>query len=115
MPLAPAADFTAYRVIQESLTNVYKHSGTHHARLTLAYERHELRITVDGPGASLLADARDPAPGRASSGQHGILGMGERVHALGGRFKTGLGPDGTFRVVTALPYQPRDPVPEAKP
>jgi len=51
VPLAPAADVTAYRVIQESLTNVYKHSSRRKARLTLGYDRRELRITVDDLGA----------------------------------------------------------------
>ena len=45
--LAPAADRTAYRVVQESLTNVCKHSSCRRARLTLGYDRRELCVTVD--------------------------------------------------------------------
>jgi signal transduction histidine kinase len=52
MPLlAPAVDLTAYRVIQEALTNVCKHSAQRQARLTIGYDRDELRITVDDLGA----------------------------------------------------------------
>lgn len=110
LPLAPAADLTAYRVIQESLTNVYKHSDGRQARLTLFYDRDELRITVDDLGAGRAADGQDlaRAPAPASADRHGIVGMRERVLALGGRFTAGARADGTFLVAAALPYQPLD-------
>lgn len=122
VPLAPAADLTAFRVIQESLTNVYKHSGSRQARLSLAYERRELRITIDDLGADRTTDAPDapdvpdatagrdtsPATSRVPSGRHGILGMRERVLALGGRFAAGPRPGGAFQVTAAFPYQPLD-------
>ncbi|MFE9096951.1 sensor histidine kinase [Streptomyces sp. NPDC007264] len=115
VPLAPAADLTAYRVIQESLTNVYKHSGRRQARLVLRYDRQELRITVDDLGGGRAADGRDRGPGRVPTGRHGILGMRERVLALGGRFTAGPRPDGTFQVAADLPYQPLDLTPEPAP
>jgi signal transduction histidine kinase len=97
--LAPAADLTAYRVIQEALTNVSKHSPGRQASLTLGYERDELRITVDDPGGT-------GAPATAASGgQHGITGMRERVVALGGRFSADPRPGGGFQVTAELPYQ----------
>jgi signal transduction histidine kinase len=99
-PLAPATDLTAYRVIQEALTNVSKHSCERQAALTLAYERDELRITVDDPGG-----AQPPAIA-AISGQHGITGMRERVLAIGGRFSADPRPGGGFQVSAALPFQP---------
>jgi len=119
VPLAPAADLTAYRVIQESLTNVFKHSRRRQARLTLGYDRHELRITVDDLGCSGLAEEREPgqsglaldlvpAPGSGSGGRHGIRGMRERVLALGGQFTAGPRAGGAFRVAAVLPYQPLD-------
>lgn len=97
--LTPAADLTAYRVLQESLTNVYKHSRLRKARLTLSYERDELRITVvdSDPDPDATGPGREPG--------HGILGMRERVLALGGRFTAGPLPNGTFQVFAALPHQ----------
>lgn len=112
LPLAPATDLTAYRVIQESLTNVYKHSDRRHAHLTLAYHGQELRITVDDLGSRSAADERGLDPGPAPVGRHGIIGMRERVLALGGHFTAGPRPDGAFRVAADLPYQPLDLTPE---
>ncbi|WP_194294065.1 sensor histidine kinase [Streptomyces sp. RB17] len=114
--LAPAADLTAYRVIQESLTNVYKHSSRRQARLTLTYDRHELRITVDDLSAgTTTAATRELGGGHLPAGRHGIVGMRERVLALGGRFTAGPRPDGTFQVTADLPYQPLDLAPEPAP
>ena len=105
-PLAPASDLTAYRVIQESLTNVYKHSVTRHARLTLAYLPGELRITVDDVGGGKVGVRGETRP--VSGGGHGIVGMRERVLALGGRFTAEPGPGGAFCVVAILPAKPLD-------
>jgi signal transduction histidine kinase len=107
VPLAPATDRTAYRVIQESLTNVYKHSGVRQATLTLGYARRELRVTVDDPGGGCAAAASAPGDEQAAvAGRHGIVGMRERVRALGGQFAAGPRSGGTFRVAATLPYQP---------
>ena len=97
--LAPATDLTAYRVIQEALTNVCKHSPRRQARLTLAYEREELSIIVDDLGG-IEAPATPVATGR-----HGITGMRERVLALGGRFSAESRPNGGFQVIAVLPCQ----------
>ncbi|MFH8776173.1 sensor histidine kinase [Streptomyces sp. NPDC017958] len=113
--LAPAADLTAYRVIQESLTNVYKHSSRRQARLTLSYDRHELRIIVDDPGGQRSAGGHAHASGAVPPRRHGIVGMRERVLALGGRFTAGPRPDGAFHVAADLPYQPLDLSPELAP
>ncbi|MGW7525917.1 sensor histidine kinase [Streptomyces sp. NPDC054783] len=112
VPLAPAADLTAYRVIQESLTNVCKHSRRRQARLTLSYDPHELHITVEDLGDTTAADGRAPGPAAVPAGGHGIVGMRERVLALGGHFTAGARPDGAFQVVAVLPYQPLDLAPE---
>ena len=91
-PLPPATDLTAYRVIQESLTNVCKHSGEPAARLRLTYTDDALQIVVENDG-----DAR------SSGGTgHGIVGMRERVAALGGRLEAGPRRGG-FRVAATLP------------
>ncbi|MFF3405429.1 sensor histidine kinase [Streptomyces sp. NPDC002742] len=109
LPLAPATDLTAYRLIQESLTNVYKHSDGRQARLTLRYARSELRITVDDLGrCERAADGHDPVSAAVPTGRHGIVGMRERVLALGGDFTAGPCSSGMFQVRAALPYQPLD-------
>jgi signal transduction histidine kinase len=93
--LAPAADRTAYRVVQESLTNVCKHAAPATARLCLAYQPTELHITVDDDGAQ---------PGEATTG-HGITGMRERAVAVGGSLSAGPRPGGGFRVHATLPVE----------
>ena len=93
--LAPAADMTAYRVIQESLTNVCKHAGEPSARLKLSYQPAALRVTVDDDGACY--------PEQAVADGHGIIGMRERVLAVGGDLHAGPRPDGGFRVCATLP------------
>jgi signal transduction histidine kinase len=119
--LAPAADRTAYRVIQESLTNVRKHSRQRQARLTIGYDRRDLRITVDDLGGAVddlggdaggaaAKDGSAAGPGAASrdsAAGHGIVGMRERVLAIGGQFTAGPRPGGAFQVRATLPYQPR--------
>jgi signal transduction histidine kinase len=118
--LPPAADLTAYRVIQESLTNVRKHSAGRRARLAVGYDRDELSITVDDLGAAgagaVIEDAALVPPPKSvflSSGRHGIAGMRERVLAIGGRFAADSLPRGAFRVAATVPYQPADPTREA--
>jgi signal transduction histidine kinase len=107
VPLAPAADVTAYRVIQEALTNVCKHSSRRQVQLALGYDRGELRITVDDLGADDRPGSGSalPAAPRPTGGQ-GIRGMRERLLALGGRLAAGPRPGGGFRVDAFLPYQP---------
>jgi signal transduction histidine kinase len=105
VPLAPAADLTAYRVVQEALTNVYKHARLRRARLSFVYEGQLLRITVEDPGGA-------GGSAEVGSGGHGIVGMRERVLALGGRFAAGRHPDGSFRVSADLPCQPLRLAPE---
>ena len=119
VPLAPAADVTAYRVIQESLTNACKHSRGRRARLTLGYDRGELRITVEDLGTDhqgagdrsvgvAIGAGAGPGTGPPPAGGQGIRGMRERLLALGGLFAAGPRPGGGFRVDASIPYQPAD-------
>ncbi|MEU0119692.1 sensor histidine kinase [Streptomyces bobili] len=100
-PLSPGADLTAFRIVQEALTNVTKHAGSQSARVRLVYSGSRLVITVsdDGP-----ASAPPPAtpPGRG----FGVLGMRERAHSIGGELRLGPRPEGGFEVTTALPLIP---------
>ncbi|GAA2942816.1 MULTISPECIES: sensor histidine kinase [Streptomyces] len=97
-PLSPGVDLTAYRIVQEALTNVTKHAATEAAHVRLAYTGSRLLITVvdDGPGKP------EPAKGRG----FGVVGMRERAHSIGGELCAGPRPQGGFEVTTALPLQP---------
>ena len=95
-PLAPAADLAAYRIIQEALTNVRKHSGVDQARLDLSYRPNWLTITVEDDGPSQPTRS-DPGSG------HGLIGMRERAGAVGGRVQAGPRAEGGFTVTAELP------------
>lgn len=96
-PLPSAADLTAYRVIQESLTNVRKHAAAATARIELSYGAVVLRIVVEDDGNGVSATRGGTGVG------HGIAGMRERVVALGGSLEAGPRPGGGFRVSAQLP------------
>jgi signal transduction histidine kinase len=93
--LPPGTDLAAFRIVQEALTNVVRHSGSRHARVRLAGEADALRLSVDDDGPATGADA-------GGSG-NGLAGMRERAAALGGTIEAGPRPDGGFRVVAVLP------------
>ena len=97
-PLPAALELTAYRVIQESLTNVLRHSAARAARVTLRRRDGALDVTVidDGP-------ARAGQP-RGTNGGHGLRGLRERVTAHGGTFRAGARALGQgFEVSATLP------------
>jgi signal transduction histidine kinase len=101
-PVPAPAGLAAYRVIQESLTNVCKHAGLTRVNVSLAYEPDGLRIVIDNEAGVLLHhDGEAEPPG------HGLLGMRERVAALGGSLLAQPRPDGGFRVSAVLPLQAR--------
>ncbi|MFG2130917.1 sensor histidine kinase [Streptomyces sp. NPDC048751] len=99
--LSPGVDLTAYRIVQEALTNVTKHAATEAARIRLEYADSRLLITVtnDGPVTT-------PAPDPAQRRGFGLMGMRERAHTIGGELCAGPLPEGGFEVTTALPLQP---------
>jgi len=93
-------DFTAYRIVQEGLTNVLKHAGRATATVVIGYEDTALRLEIldDGRGVN----------GQATAGGHGLIGMRERVGVYGGSFEAGPRTGGGYRVAVRLPYG--DPV-----
>ncbi|HTW04145.1 MAG TPA: histidine kinase [Streptosporangiaceae bacterium] len=97
VPLPPGVDHAAYRILQESLTNVLRHAGPEaSAAVCLRYEPGALtiRVTDDGDGGGA---GRDGASG------HGLTGMTERAAAVGGRLEAGPRPGGGFEVTARLP------------
>jgi signal transduction histidine kinase len=135
-PLPAAVDLTAYRIVQESLTNVVRHAHASMARVAVRYESDALVLEIadDGHGAAARDDAAraagkavaqrngasepgdgiaakrngagEPGDGtaaRANGAGHGLVGMRERVAAVGGTLEAGPAPGGGFRVAARLP------------
>jgi signal transduction histidine kinase len=97
-PLPAAVDLAAYRIIQESLTNVLRHACAHTAWLDLRYEPPQVVIHILDDGSASPREA-----GTIGQAGHGISGMRERALALSGQFTAGAHPDGGFQVRCALP------------
>jgi len=104
-PLPPAVDHAAYRILQESLTNVLRHavSGTE-AEVSLRYAPDSVTITVANDGC---------VPGGPPGTGNGLRGMRERATAAGGELEAGPRPEGGFLVTAKLPRQPA-PLPERR-
>ncbi|MEU5939265.1 sensor histidine kinase [Micromonospora sp. NPDC047548] len=98
-PLPEAVELTAYRVIQESLTNTRKHADCDTAMVRLGYAPGALTLTVEDEGKAVTQGGRRMPEG------HGIVGMRERVAALGGRLSAGPGPEAGYRVIVELPLR----------
>jgi signal transduction histidine kinase len=102
-PLPPSVDDVAYRIVQESLTNVLRHAGpAARATVRLCYEPAALGISVvdDGTGASAAPDGDGLGAG------HGLTGMAERAAAVGGEVTAGPRGEGGFEVSARLPLVP---------
>ena len=93
--LPPGVDLSAYRIVQEALTNVIKHSADATARVTLEYGDTDLTVSV----------VDDGTPRKNGTGLgHGLIGIRERVAVVGGEVEAGPAPDGGYRVCARLPY-----------
>ncbi len=90
----PGVDLSAYRIVQEALTNVLKHAGPAKARVLLDFGAEDLCVTVsdDGRGGSIDRSG------------HGLVGIHERVAVVGGQIEVGPAADGGFVVRARLPY-----------
>ena len=93
--LAQSVDLSAYRIVQEALTNVVKHAGRAHTTVTLGYRPDALELTI--------ADTGD-APARPTAGGHGLIGMRERAAMFGGTLSAGPRDGRGFEVRASLPY-----------
>jgi signal transduction histidine kinase len=104
-PLPAGVDLSAYRIVQEALTNVVKHAGPARAQVTVGYHDRDVTVEVTDDGRGVVAPAGD---GRAEVG-HGLIGMRERVAAFGGALEVGPRPGGGFRVAARLPFAAAQP------
>jgi signal transduction histidine kinase len=98
-PLSQAADLSAYRVIQEALTNVIKHAESAPTTISLRYDEGALKVSICDAGA----EGNGSAPRRRADG-HGITGMRERVALFGGTLSTAARAGEGFEVTATLPY-----------
>jgi signal transduction histidine kinase len=92
--LPPGVDLSAYRIVQEALTNALKHAGPARARVLLRYQANDLEVEIadDGPGT-----------GDGSGSGHGLIGMRERVSVYGGELQAGRRPEGGYALRARLP------------
>jgi signal transduction histidine kinase len=102
LQLPAGVDLSAYRIVQEALTNVVKHAGPAHAQVTIGFRDQEVTVEVTDDGRGVVPPAGD---GRVGTG-HGLIGMRERVAAYGGDLQVGPRPGGGFRVAARLPLAP---------
>lgn len=104
-PLSPGVELSAFRIVQEALSNAIRHAPGAEVRVAIGYRTGGLTIRV----ANSAPDG--PAPPSQGAG-HGLLGMHERTAMLGGELATGPTPDGGYEVTAILPAQaamPDDP------
>ncbi len=97
--LPPGVELSAFRIVQEALTNVVRHAHADTATVTLRYAPAALAVSVvdDGAGTASPSNGNRQVPG------HGLVGMRERVAVFGGELTAGAGPDGGYRVHATLP------------
>jgi signal transduction histidine kinase len=106
-PLGPAMELSAFRIVQEALTNVLKHAGAAHAEVLVRYGEREVELAVsdDGRGAAAALGAEGDATGSG----HGLVGMRERVALFDGELTAGPRPGGGYQVRARLPLEVRRP------
>ncbi|MGW1373268.1 sensor histidine kinase, partial [Streptomyces sp. NPDC002446] len=101
-PLAPGVELSAFRIVQEALSNAMRHAPGAAVRVTVGYHAGGLALRI----ANSAPDG--PAPPSPGSG-HGLLGMRERAAMLGGELATGRTPDGGYEVTALLPDNALEP------
>ena len=99
VPLPPGLDLSAYRIVQEALTNSLKHSGAAHVTVTLEYDPSDLRIDVRDDGRGTPTASADGA-----RNGYGLAGIRERVKIYGGEMSAGPAPGGGFLLRARLPF-----------
>jgi signal transduction histidine kinase len=100
--LPAGIDLTAYRIVQEALTNTLKHAGSARATVTVSYEPNELVLSIEDDGEG----PRDGYDLSDAGGGHGLVGMRERAALYGGLLQAGRRRGGGFAVRARLPTRP---------
>jgi len=103
-PLPSGIDVTAYRIVQESLTNALKHGAGRRAEVTIRYADHSLRVEVLTTGPSTLTGDQ-PAPRGGDGAGKGLLGLRQRVAVYGGDLDARRRLGGGFRVRARIPME----------
>lgn len=97
-PLPAGVELTAYRVVQEALTNMVKHAVGASAAVTVRYDAGHLRVDVTNTGGT-------PGPAASTGNGHGLIGLRERLAVYGGTLRTGPRPLGGYRVQALIPVE----------
>lgn len=97
--LPPSLDLSAYRIVQEALTNTLKHAGPARALVAISYLGDKVEVDISDNGQS-SGDIKV-----ITTGGRGLIGMKERVSLFGGELDVGPGVDGGFRVHASLPIE----------
>lgn len=97
-PVSPGLDLSAFRIVQEALTNALKHAGPSTVDVIVRYDPDRLVLIVDDDGVGPSTERTDPTRPR-----YGHLGMRERAALFGGQLQVGARPGGGFRVIASLP------------
>jgi signal transduction histidine kinase len=90
----PGLDLSAYRIVQEALTNALKHAGPARARVLLRYDSDELELEIADDGLGT---------GDGSGSGQGLIGMRERISVYGGELQAGRRPEGGYVLRARLP------------
>ena len=96
--LPASLNLTAYRIVQEALTNTLKHAGPARASVVIHYDPDALGLKITDNGQA--------SPTTTDESGHGLLGMRERVNLFGGQLEAGPGGDGGYTVSVRLPLEP---------
>jgi signal transduction histidine kinase len=108
VPLPEGVDLSAYRIVQEALSNAMRHAPGAHVLLHVAYFADGLGLDIRNDPGPRTVPVLVPGGDRMAGGGHGIIGMRERAAMLGGTLDVGPTEDGGFQVTAVLPMSPRD-------
>jgi len=108
VPLPEGVDLSAYRIVQEALSNAMRHAPGSHVLLHLAYFADGLGVDIRNDAGSRTAPVLVPGGDRAAGGGNGLIGMRERAAMLGGTLDAGPTEEGGFQVTAVLPMSRKD-------
>jgi signal transduction histidine kinase len=97
-PLSPGVELTAYRVVQEALTNTVKHAAGANAAVLIEYGADQLRVEISDTGGT-------PGASAATGNGHGLIGLRERLAVYGGTLHTRRRLSGGYRVTAQIPLE----------